>query len=103
MSFFEKITKHVSNLSEEETSTIQLQRTDQLSEAQCELITNKVQEGFKSKTYQDAFVGLCLVCQQGGTAKKCDGNLAPSYKGISYKLATIRKIFQDSESKGGAT
>ena len=101
MNFNQNMKKHITNLNEEDINTIQLQRTDQLPQNLCEIITNKVKVALDCKSLGDAYIRLSILCQQGGTARKCDGNLAINYKGITFKLATIRKIFQEQGAKGG--
>ena len=52
-------------------------------------------------TQEQTITILAILFQQGGTTKKCDGNLTAKIFGVEIKLATIRNILKIEGARGG--
>lgn len=42
-----------------------------------------------------AYIGVCLICQKGGTAKRAQGNIFIFLDGVRIDLAAIRQVMND--------
>lgn len=52
-----------------------------------------------SCSQETAFVGTCLICQRGGTAKRAQGNIFVVIDGIRFELNLIRQVMNDNKIK----
>jgi hypothetical protein len=66
-----------------------------------EKILQEITQDYKLQSTEEAMSVIAIFAQQGGTTKKCDGNMQISLFGTIIKLAGIRKIFYRNGLKNG--
>lgn len=57
----------------------------------CKKFVEAVAKKFKIST-KTAFVGICILCQKGGTAKKAQPNVYANIDGITMTLGKVREV-----------
>lgn len=76
-----------------------LPRMSKISKKEGEEILDEIVFKYSLGSRKEALAALCLLAQQGGTSKGCDGNLTISIFSKEFKLSDIRKIFQTSSKQ----
>lgn len=83
-----------------EKEKLEFSRASSLSEYKKELIVEKLSSKLKL-TKEQTVTALAILFQQGGTTKRCDGNLTTHIFGKDIKLSTVRAFLKTEGVKGG--
>lgn len=98
-SISEKLLKYAKSLSK--NNQLNLSRTDTLSEQLIQILGVAIQEKVKAAQTLDALLGVGILCQQGASARSCDGNMYIDWAGSKYKVSEIRTIFKEHNAGKG--
>lgn len=74
---------------------LELTRTTKLSLEKAEEVLEKFRSNAELASKDQALAVIAALCHQGGTARKCDGNLTVTLFGKAIKLATLRKTLRE--------
>lgn len=99
ISLFE-INNEFSRTLKEEKENMEIPRSSKFSESKTKVVVQKLSEKFGLSTQQTLAV-LAILFQQGGTARRCDGNLTAKIFGKEIKLSMVRTILKAEGIKGG--
>lgn len=102
------MTKLMKSLENSTPQNLKSSRENTYTDSEINLIVEKVTMVFFPKANGDyearfyqTFKGIGILCQSGGTAKKCDGSIHASVDSTTFRLKTIRDIFQKNGLKNG--
>lgn len=72
-----------------------------LTKEQVENINKVIMERYKLEIESDAVMFIGALCQLGGTASGCDGNLSYTFKGKKVTLSEVKRLFKANGLKKG--
>lgn len=92
---FTGLSQDFQNLLLEEKKSLELPRNSKLSESKTDEILNAILEKIGNNlSREQAITFLAVLFQQGGTARRCDGNLTVKVFNQEMKLSEIRSILR---------
>jgi hypothetical protein len=94
------ISKEFTDTLKKEKELMEIPRSSKFSETKTKIIVQNLSEKFGITTQQTLTV-LSILFQQGGTSRKCDGNLTAKIFGKEIKLSELRAFLRAEGAKGG--
>lgn len=95
-----EISPEFSQTLKQEKEKMEIPRSSKFSDSKTKTVVQKIAEKVDLSTQQTLAV-LAILFQQGGTARRCDGNLTAKIFGKEIKLSIIRSILRAEGIKGG--
>lgn len=95
------INNHISEYLKKNHAKINTSRTNKITTTTREKITEEIMAAYPGTTREQIETAIALLCQMGGTARACDGNLSVTTGDVTFKLSEIRKAFQKAGCKHG--
>ena len=96
-----KISKKLQDTLKKEKAGMETSRTSTFIPEQATKILEKTRDNTQLKTTEEALAVIAVLFNQGGSVRKCDGNLSVKIFDKDIKLAVIRKSLRECSAKQG--
>jgi virulence-associated protein VapD len=87
----EELFKEVKNVENKESPAL-------ISEDDTKELVKAYAQQYKTNELK-AYTGICLILQKGGTSRKAQGTIYANVDGITFDLATLRKVMREKSIK----
>lgn len=84
-----------------DAAEISLSRSDIMSDNKCDQLLDALQKELDLASKHQALLIIALLCQNGGCAKACSGNMSITIFNREFKLASVRQVFSKNGEKHG--
>lgn len=96
-----KLTKKLKDALAKEKTTMETSRTSIFTPEKGISILEKIKDNTQLQSTEEALAVIAVLFNQGGSVRKCDGNLTVKIFDKEIKLAVIRKSLRECSAKLG--